>query len=59
MSAVTVKTKSKWKLVDIDSNLFFGAKTDGLISLQELDDYEVIRAGEKSPDGDGKKVRLP
>ena len=47
MAAFHVKAKKQWKTVDLNSTGFSQKDLDGLISFQELTDYEIIGSKRK------------
>ena len=49
-----MKKKSDWKKIDFKANAFSKNDLDGLISFEELTDYELITPNEPS----GESVRI-
>jgi hypothetical protein len=55
MATFHVKAKKPWKTVDLDSSGFSQKDLEGLISFQELTDYEII--GSKKKKGNEVSIR--
>ena len=55
---VHVNPKGSWKKVKIDPNLFPQSDLDGLISLEELTDYDIVKSNEKGGNKSSEKVGI-
>ena len=54
---IHVKPKGAWKKVKIDPTVFPKADLEGLISLEELTDYEIVKNSAESANKTSGKVR--
>ena len=54
---IHVKPKGSWKKVKIDPAVFPKADLEGLISLEELTDYEIVKNSAESANKTSGKVR--
>ena len=51
-----VNPKSSWKKVKISTNLFHADDLDGLISLEELTDYDIVPGNKQNVSENAGKV---